>query len=351
MSPARLMAIGAGGEWWPVVADGLPLHSIPTRDDLVSGQYFPDEFNTGLVNPLATFETYTGTKTYSGTTFELIQNKIFEGNLFITGENKMLDNCWVRGPAVASTGDSALVQLSYSTSANNVIQDCLVQPRTPGNRTNGIQGRGFIARRVRVKDTVDGINPSPVGGAADVEQDGCFVSNLARWCPFPGQSDNVTHNDGSQIMGGTGLWIHGGRYEGLIDIVEDYGNSWGPPVYSGGILQSGHPGYSLNNPWATSAIMVNAVGGTVSPVGLVIEDNFIRGGTVNINCRGTGVNFTAGQNTAIRRNGFHNDSQYGQRVATKAGQVIDLSGNFVWNLLDPMNKSNTLTAAQVRVDG
>ena len=351
MSPARLMAVGAGGEWWPVVADGLPLHSIPTRDDLIPGQYFPDEFNTGLVNPLATFETYTTSKTYQGTTFELIEDKIFEGNVYVTGENKKFRNCWFRGPSVAATSSSAILNFSYTGSRNNEVEDSLVDPQAHGPYTNGVQGRGFIARRLRVKNLVDGINPVPIGGAADVEQVGCFINDLARWCPDTNQADRQSHSDGSQTQGGTGIWIHGSRIEGHVNIIDDFGDSWSLATYSAGVLTGGHPGFATNNPFSTSAVMVNAISGTVSPVGLIIEDNWIRGGSVSINCRGGGVDFLAGQNTKIRRNGFYNDSYYGVRVATKAGQVIDLTDNFTWNLADPMNKSAVLTAGQVRVDG
>lgn len=324
------------------------------REVLVAGAYLPDAATTGLV--AATTSTQSTNITYGDTSAapKLVENVRFECKVTVSGKHYTFRNCDFVGPVAGLT--ESMVQLRYATSEDNHFEDCRFRPQTPTDGVNGIQGRGFTALRCDVSGSVDGIDPAPADGGTrtDVVIQQCYIHDLLRYCPYGGQSDGQTHSDAIQWMGGLGLTLIGNRIEGLIDTSE--GTGWGAATWTDGthtVLTGGHPYYP--NPVSMSALMINALGGTIQPGELVMQKNWIRGGVVGINSIGVPNAFLSADGTIIDGNHILQDQSSGSggyRWYGKAGQsaidnAITAGTNWAWNLSDPLSTATPITGWKV----
>lgn len=315
------------------------------RASLVPGSYFPDASNTGLIDA-SVLETVDGNVTYSdqSSQVKVIENKRFRGYVYLTGKNYLFRNCLFEGPA---NPQYAAVIARYATSSGNVFEDSTFKPRGINYYNGTINGRGFTLKRVELTRAVDGANPSVADGGTrvDVTITGSWIHDLLRWSPDPTHSDNQSHSDGIQWMGGVGLTLIGNRIEGLLDTSI---SSWGPATYdSTGKMTGGHPFYP--NPVNGETLMVNAYQDKIQPGELTMRKNWVRGGAVGLNMLGATSAWAKSDGSAIEENWFLNDQGYGKnhRMIAKASQVISTSTNYVWDLANPMSKA---TQVSIRVN-
>jgi|GEM_PF-2828420 len=315
------------------------------RASLVPGSYFPDASNTGLIDA-SVLETVDGNVTLSdqSSQVKVIENKRFRGYVYLTGKNYLFRNCLFEGPA---NPQYAAVVARYATSSGNVFEDSTFKPRGINYYNGTINGRGFTLKRVELTGAVDGANPSVADGGTrlDVTITGSWVHDLLRWSPDPTHSDNQSHSDGIQWMGGRGLTLIGNRIEGLLDTSI---SSWGPATYdSSGKMTGGHPFYP--NPVNGETLMVNAYQDKIQPGELTMRKNWIRGGAVGLNMLGATSAWASNDGSSIEENWFLNDQGYGKnhRMVAKASQVISTSTNYVWDLANPMSKA---TQVSIRVN-
>lgn len=316
------------------------------RSSLVAGSYLPGPTTTGLLDATR-LQTVTGNVTYSdqSSTVKVIENKRFQGYVYLTGKNYVFRNCLFEGPANATT---ASVLTRYATASGNVFEDSTFRPRTVTNNSANIIGRGFTLNRVDVSGGVDGVNPAPVDGGTrvDVTITGTWIHGLARFSPDANQSDNQSHSDAIQWAGGAGLTLIGNRIEALLDT--SIGSKFAPATYdSTGKLTGGHPFYP--NPVAMSALMINALGGKIQPSELTMKRNWIRGGYVGINMLGVPTAWPTSDGSSIEQNWFLNDQGYGtnHRMLATSGPVLTIRDNYAWNLSSPLS---TATAVNPRVN-
>ncbi|PFG15656.1 putative xylan-binding protein with Ca-dependent carbohydrate-binding module [Propionicimonas paludicola] len=315
------------------------------RASLVPGSYFPDATNTGLIDARV-LQSVEGNVTYSdqGSQVKVIENKRFRGYVYLTGKNYLFRNCLFEGPA---NPQYAAVIARYATSSGNVFEDSTFKPRGINYYNGTINGRGFTLKRVELTGAVDGANPSVADGGTrvDVTITGSWIHDLLRWSPDPTHSDNQSHSDGIQWMGGLGLTLIGNRIEGLLDTSV---SSWGPATYdASGKMTGGHPFYP--NPVNGETLMVNAYQNKIQPGELTMRKNWIRGGAVGLNMLGATSAWAKSDGSAIEENWFLNDQGYGKnhRMVAKSTQVISTSTNYVWDLRNPLSKA---TAVSIRVN-
>lgn len=316
------------------------------RSSLVAGMYFPGPSTTGLLDA-SRLETVTSNVTYSdqSSSVKVIENKRFQGYVYLTGKNYYFRNCLFEGPANATT---ASVLTRYATASGNVFEDSTFRPRTVTYNSANIIGRGFTLNRVDVSGGVDGVNPSPVDGGTrvDVTITGTWIHGLARFSPDPNHSDNQSHSDAIQWAGGAGLTLIGNRIESILDTT--IGSKFAPATYdSTGKLTGGHPFYP--NPVAMSALMVNALGNKIQPSELTMKRNWIRGGFVAINMLGVPSAWPSDDGSVIEQNWFVSDQGYGANhlLMATSGPVLTIRDNYSWNLSSPLSQT---TAVSPRVN-
>lgn len=317
--------------------------TVTARNALVLGSYLPDATTTGRLT--TTQAVITTDTTYSGTATELIENKRFQGYVYLTGSNKTFSNCVFEGPL---TPTHASVTATYAGSSNNLFIDCTFKPRARTDTTDTIIGRGFTLLRCDLSYGVDGMGAAPQAGGTrcDVVVQQSWIHDLLYFSPSTTHSDNQTHNDLIQWHGGAGLTIRGNRLDGFCAL--DVGDANRPATYdSTGKHTGGHPFYP--NPVSMSVLMVNQKG-TVLPSGLLMEKNWLDGGALGINMLGIPTAFPAPAISSIRNNWVGYKFGYGKNyfIVGKAAQTYTLTGNCRWNSADNMS---TATSFNTRLDG
>ncbi len=328
---------------------GRLIRTVNSRSSLVYGTYLPDSSTTGIMSAPTT--TITTNSTYSDTsgTIKLIEDTEFQGHVYVTGKNYTFRNCFFSGP-VAGITDS-IVQLRYASSSGNRFEDCTFCPQTATNGVNCLQGRGFVALRCNVYGSIDGIDPAPADTdtRVDVEIQQCYIHDLVRYCPYAGQSDNQTHTDAIQWMGGLGLTLRGNRIENLLDTVK--GTGWSAPTYDGNSVLTGGHSFYPSHPVGTAAVMINALNNVIQPGELIMQKNWIRGGAVGINSLGVALAWNSNDGiTDISDNWILNDQGFGtnNRWVGKASQTgLSFGTNYLWNTSSPLDTSTILSTFKV----
>jgi PKD repeat protein len=202
--------------------------AVPTGDraNLVPGTYKPSSSTTGLLpgwsksqltkftstsgaNSAGAYWTPASNTTYTNTWFNV---RVLIG----AAKNVVFKNCWFDGGTDIrgyqyGTGviDCNSGQTAY-TANTVVVQDSVLESLIPNNATDGIVGHGYTVRRCDIRGTVDGCGAYHVGGGPiGVLIEACYIHDLAVLSPSPGHSNDVTHNDGVQMQGGSGVTIRG----------------------------------------------------------------------------------------------------------------------------------------------
>jgi hypothetical protein len=341
-SMLKLSLAAAGAAAFAVYAPSLKA-SAASRDSLVLGTYCPGPSTTGVWNDTQTL--VTGNQTYSGTTKQVIESKRFQGYVYLTGSNKTFNNCVFEGPM---NPVHASVTAAYAGSSNNRFIDCTFKPRGRTDTTDTIIGRGFTLLRCDLSYGVDGLGATPEAGGTrcDVVVAQCWVHDLLYFSPSTTHSDNQTHNDIIQWHGGAGLTVRGNRLDGFCAL--DVGDANRKATYdSAGKHTGGHPFYP--NPVSMSILMVNQQG-SLLPSELLMEKNWIDGGSLGINMLGVPTSFPSPARSAIESNWVGYKFGYGQNyfIVGKAAQTYALTGNHRWVSGDPMDTS---TSFNTRLNG
>lgn len=186
--------------YWQAGGGTSPLPGPGPRADFVIGETIPTRENTGVI-PGSILATDTRT-TISGSTVEVIQNKIFPNKLsLVNAQNKTFKNCKFEG----RTGSSELVLASDDLNRNLRFEDCTFeQPEslfpkgyvgTSGGKM-GFRGHHVTLLRCKFVTVVDHFRPRRgTGGDAAFIMQGCFADDLLFLSPDLGQPNRQSHND------------------------------------------------------------------------------------------------------------------------------------------------------------
>lgn len=199
------------------------------RSSLVPGTYKPDNTNTGHVGVSLPKQGTTSTTTVVfGTAGAVYENLEIYGDIRITAADITIRNCYLRGGSHKPGGASAVIDCNSAAVFNLLVEDCTIDPHVPSVNRDGMVGHEYTARRVRVKNTIDGFGVfqtdkvAAVTGIndANVTVEGCYTSDLAYFYPDykVGSSGATwhtdgTHNDGLQIQGGGNIHVIGNYFE------------------------------------------------------------------------------------------------------------------------------------------
>jgi hypothetical protein len=134
------------------------------------------------------------------------------GHVIVKAANVVIKNSIVRGP---DGGPSRA--LITANGSNTLIQDVELVPTISNRFPDGIHGYSYTAVRAKIHGTVDG---AKAWGEGNVTIKDSWIYDLKVF-PDPSQPDNITHNDGVQIEGGTNVnivntVIDGPRNAGLM---------------------------------------------------------------------------------------------------------------------------------------
>lgn len=190
-------AINADGKEGPQsVVAVRTLAALTGRDALVIETYWPDETNTGLLTAESELTPYTGPLVVTEAGL-LIENKIISGEFTPAAANIKTKNCLFLG-ATNVTTHTRLINCNDSRNSNFIAEDCELRPQQPSQWTEGMFGKNFTARRLKVHDLVDCFGITGPG----VVIEGCYGYDFAYFTPCDYQSDNQTHNDVVQFHPG-----------------------------------------------------------------------------------------------------------------------------------------------------
>jgi len=197
---------------------------------------------------------------------------------------------------------------------NLIIEDCLLSPDTASPFVNGVRGHDVTLRRSIVENVTDGFDvfrTQQFGVDTNVNILGNIIRKLSFFWGVQGvvhPSDNQTHNDGIQVVGGHNTLIQGNvidaRYSREVGhAVPPYATIPPADAGSGGTLPDRGTGTEADGRYnwgSLIAVQYNTIQGTVD--GTKVKDNYIYGGSIPINVSISTTN--AGQ---IHRNHFSRD--------------------------------------------
>lgn len=282
------------------------------RDSLVIGTYTPDSTTTGVI-PGTTLTRSDGnmTITTNGTTLE---NLDIYGIVTVNAADVTIRNCRIRGDTNTATGDCITC---YGTGVQRLlVEDCTLIRDTPNEKSTGLVGHDFTARRLDISHTVDGLgafNTNAPSSPVNVTIEGCYVHDFSYFWPCTYQSDNQTHNDCFQIQGGSNISIVGNNLQAFID----------PSVGLGAGDPSNPIGGSLAH--MTGVIITPNVGAVAD---ITMNQNWLAGGSAEINI--SEKSYGPIQGLSITNNRFFRTPNYTILIPDTTKAVATITNN-VWN--------------------
>jgi hypothetical protein len=263
----------------------------PPPDTFVFGTTKPISTNCGL-RDASLLTRLDGNQTIT-TPGYVLENKDIYGWVKIQAANVIVRNCRVRGvndfghlnaDGTTTQGTDFLIDTRANSCKNALIEQCLLVPDYPSPWITGIIGHDYVASRVEVYHTNDGMgvynttdkNPDGTyrGGPSGVTIKGCYIHSLTFWTQAGTglkvhPSDTKTHNDLIQQQGGTGTVIYGNNLQAF------FSTTAGEQSYA----QQGYTYGACN-----SAVQYNkSVGGTC---GISATYNWVDGGGSAFNAAG-----------------------------------------------------------------
>ncbi len=218
----------------------------------------------------------------------VLSNLDIHGYVSVEADNVTIKTSIIRGGDAAKT-NRALV-MAWWGARNLKIVDSTLFAKNPSLHVDGISGSGFTAERVNVYGVVDGIKV--IGSNVTVKDS--WLHSPIHSDNDPNQKDGKTHDDGIQVVGGTGIQIERNLIEGFHN----------------------------------AAIMVKQDQSVVKT--LVVKGNKLTGGgcTVNMSQGGSGGKSAPLQGVSIKDNQF-GPGRYGTTCPMRlpAASNIGLSGN------------------------
>lgn len=293
-------------------AEEPPAEEPATRDDLVAGVDQPTLENTGVLDGVSRTD-------YSGGSESSLPSGTYENLNFPNGDIVLVNgrtytfrNCLFHG---AGDACDSLVRAYGAGTWTAQFYDCSFVPEwsahddddTTGGHTqaaDGIKGHHFELYRCQFLNCVDGVfifdttNPGVDVGVV-VQQ--CYIGGAAFWRPDEQGRPEGTHNDGISINDGHAIQIVGNTIVWFNDpAIGDAAFS----EFTGGDGEL-HGLEADNDPeqWANGdGIFARRSVGTIDA--LVIDQNWITGGIVNIRISGSSGTIT---NITITGNRLGND--------------------------------------------
>lgn len=290
--------IARDGSWYRQ-SDGL-VYSGSVNDTFVIGVTKPDATNTGV--PAGTsLAIHSGDYT-ANVAGAIVQNLRIEGRLTITAADVTVKNCEIVGAAaLPTTGEYNLVQITNSAAINVTVEFCTINPRAVNESTNGIRMTSAILRRCKIANVVDHI--SLVGSDDGSIIEGNYCDQQAYLTPCSYQGDNQTHNDIIQFhnssgnSGGKNAIIRGNTF------VAKYGSGGTHSPDGSWDHKSGTTPSGSSN--ASCAVFMFSPFSSAKVLGVVIEDNWLDGGFIPVNCGGASTSNLG----RMWRNKFDGDSR------------------------------------------
>jgi hypothetical protein len=216
----------------------------------------------------------------------VIEGLDIRGSVLVHANDVTIKKSLIRG-GPASKSQQAIIA-SWWGNTNVKVEDSTLRADYPSYYQDGLSGGNITATRLNISNVVDSVKV--VGGNVSVTNS--WLHNNVHYSPDPTQSDNMTHDDGIQVTGGTNITITGNSIEGAHN----------------------------------AALMV----GQGKAVGNVkVSDNWLGGGGCTINVTQNGVG-TPIQGMVISNNQF-SSGRYGSSCAMRLPNAspISLSAN-VW---------------------
>lgn len=268
----------------------------------------PTAANTGVRDP-SLLTRFDGNITTTGDG-QVIRNLDVYGRVVVNHADVVIENCIVRGAASPTAGDACILATSGSV-ARLLIDRVACFPQAARPYMDGIRGHDFTARRVHLRDMVDGFgifntvapDPHQIG----VRLEGCFVERSSYFSPDSNQpTDDQSHNDDCQVQSGFGLVVVGCAFRGV------YGPAGTHSPSVTGTSPSGWPNVSF----AWILLSPNA-----GPIGdLTVTDNWVYGFFLPMNVGGGGAT-NLGTWHRNRFDGLHGAG--GSPLSKRADQTCD----------------------------
>lgn len=333
------------------------------RDSLIPGSYIPGPSTTGVLPGVALTPREANASGYCtlSTANEVIENVEFWGTVQATAPGIVLKNCAIRGrnPNLITSVATECVRSYGANNYRMTLIDCTIDPAAwlderdiPIKATLGVHGGNIELYRcniTNVEDAVSHLGHSVMGGEAStsthrtiVEQcwlHGMFFDNgdhIAR-------SDKRLHSDVFQIQTGKNITV---RYNMLGGARDMAGYRTWPNGYNSG-----------DDGWNAAFQIAQAV--STDPAAqienVLIEGNWIAGGTSGINHGYQAVRPNAFASTIIRNNRFFTrgtgwgtsangpgtyDSGNGYYIIRSASLASTYSGNVIHETGNPVPITN-----------
>ncbi len=178
----------------------------------------PDATNTGVpAGVTLTVVNQDVTVTQDNTT---IDAQDIHGFLTIQASHVHVTRSIVRGHAT----DSNAGVINVKSGTDVVIEDTEIAVASPSATVDGMWGQNFIARRMNIHGGVDGMKAD-----SNDSVECSYIHDLVSFASDPNQGGGPTHNDGIQILSGTGIHIVGNQLvaatdqNAAIQVTQDFG--------------------------------------------------------------------------------------------------------------------------------
>lgn len=277
--------------------------------------------NVGHRIPDAELEVVAGDVTL--TAGMVVEGKDILGRVTGGGAGAIVRDCIVRGQDNLSNNSQSWLSRGggSGTFQGAAFEWCtLDQTGREGGWTNGFEGGYYTADYCDILRTVDGAEFNANGNASircSRISHGVYFSwwntgtgavrtatftdfGGKTWtAPFPSQSSGDTHSDGIQVMKGQNNVIRGNSIGAPRPYTSAQTTHLDPTISADYAIMAA---MNADAGFSTSAIMVN--GDTSSPLGLLIELNWLAGGTATLNLGPNGSDTLSGvtvQNNRFKR--------------------------------------------------
>ena len=299
--------------------------------------------NVGCRIDVSSLTTVSGDLTVSpGTTYEGLD---IYGRVTGTGDaSTVIRDCIIRGQSHTTSQSWSARGGGSGTFGGALFEWCTFDQRGRESAfANTFEGGGFTARYCDIMRTVDGAEINAVGGAVwqmcrfshgvyfSWWNDGTGAVRTASFTdyggtyhasPFPAQSSGDAHSDGIQAMGWTGNVIQGCSIGAARPYTSAQTTHIDPTVAADYAIMAA---MDSDAGFANAAVMVN--GNAANPHGLLIELNWLAGGTATVNLAPSGSDLLAG--VTVRNNIFDRPlagvATYS--ILNGSGSLATISGN------------------------
>ena len=264
---------------------------LADRDLLVLGEYVPGVGTAGVIEgiPLTDVEANSSGIISLSVPDTVHRNKMFWGEVQCTAPGQEFENCWVAGrdPDLITAATTNCVKSYGASIYHSTWTDCTIDPspwQTQRGKqikaTLGFQGGNFTFRRGEIKnveDCVSHLGHDVMAGEASTYTHETIIEQSWLHKTFYDNGDHVArsdkrlHSDVIQLQTGKNITIRGNMLGGARDIT---GYRTWPNGYN-----SGDDGWN-------AAIQIAQAVSTDAPAqieNVLIEQNFIAGGTSGIN--------------------------------------------------------------------